>query len=288
MYKERFNPKTERNIYLNYKEVYEKLRDSLEVVSGRINQELKTLDGGTELLGPDLRVKMDCFGDKEVESDLKFVENKERSFAPDFNNPKVQENFKADGSEEARAAWQEEKARSQSNLRELAVTYLLAKKFQGKYIVVRAAKYDDYENGVDNLIMDKNGNVVCTFDETIDEKGGGRTKDKQEKIIRKAKQGGINIRYGFTIKDDKLSKGAIRNVPGFNLKLTSADTKKLLAGLEYDPDKPLSGAEEEILAALMAGLEEQRKLLLAELDSQSQDPKVRAVRKNLENFPKFI
>jgi len=282
-----FGAKTERKIFLNRREIYKKLSESLEVVSSRINQELKTFAGGEELLDSNLRVKMDCFGGEEIKSDLKLVEDREKSFAPDFDNQKVQENFKANTPEQALAGWQEEKARSQSNLRELAITYLLTKKFQDKYIVVRSAKYDDYENGVDNLIMDKDGHVVCTFDETIDKKGSDRTKDKEKKIIRKAQKGGITIRYGFTIKDGKLSKGEIRNIPGFNLKLSSQDTKELLAGLEYDPDKSLSDTEEKIFTALMTDLEEQRKLLLKNLDTESRDPKVRAVRKNLENFPRF-
>lgn len=55
-----------------------------------------------------------------------------------------------------------------ANIAEIATTLLFDKVLNKDFIIVRASTYDDYENGADHLIIDKqSGAVICGLDEAI-------------------------------------------------------------------------------------------------------------------------
>jgi pyruvate dehydrogenase complex dehydrogenase (E1) component len=93
-----------------------------------------------------------------------------------------------------------------------------------EFVVASASVYDDYFNGIDTVLVDKEtGDVICALDEVHDEEGRARHQKKIESIIKTAKKGGAKIKYGITFeKDDKtgankLVQKTISNIPKFYL-----------------------------------------------------------------------
>lgn len=158
-----------------------------------------------------------------------------------------------------------------------------------KFMVVRSSAFDDYENGVDNIIVNKEtGDVVCAFDEVrdnsavvrkqreekLDEKT--RTEAKEDKIRRKAKGGGAKIKYGFGSVNGELVKKPIKSVLIFYISVTAADLDKLLEKMDYYSENP-NKTELEIFDKLIVSLGEQVKMLKKEeINSE--------VAGNLDNF----
>ena len=195
------------------------------------------------------------------------------------------------------AAWEKRREASKPALLELATTAIFHKILGEKYMVVRSSTFDDYENGVDNIIVNKEtGNVVCAFDEVRefvsghefaqrkDEDGAmpekSRLEKKEDKIIYKAKKGGTKIKYGFGLSGGKLVKKQITGVPMFFISLNTEELDKLLQGMDCDSETP-NAAELEIFDKLILSLSEQVKMLKQEkIDS--------AVAKNLANFEKSL
>ncbi|MEI6378350.1 MAG: hypothetical protein WCO55_01700 [Candidatus Falkowbacteria bacterium] len=191
--------------------------------------------------------------------DTKHIANRKLEFSGAYNLPEGPERQKHV------ALW--EKARSESNpeLLEMAVTGLLYKELNEDFLVARGAVYDDFENGADNVIVNKHtGDVVCAFDEVHDTDDGEYSQMKNEKILATAMNGGANIKYGLTFdQDKKLVKTALQNIPVFYLSLQGAELDELLADLSTDSHKT-SPTEHRFYEKLVNSLEEQRDTLLSQ------------------------
>lgn len=89
-------------------------------------------------------------------------------------------------------------------------------KFLGKdFHTLRTSTYDDYRNGVDNLIIEKEtGNIVGAFDEVLDSPIGERSEEKKEKIFKRNRDKGGLIRYAFKVVND----GSVRLERSRNLR----------------------------------------------------------------------
>jgi hypothetical protein len=157
----------------------------------------------------------------------------------------------------------------------LAVTAVFHKVLGEKFIVVRSSTFDDYENGVDNIIINKEtGDVVCAFDEVRENSAAvrkiredemvemTRTEDKEEKIKRKARNGGTKIKYSFGFDNGKLVKKETitTSIPMFYISVEAGELDKLLEGMNCVSDKP-NAVELEIFDKLIASLESQVELL---------------------------
>ncbi|MCX6737030.1 MAG: hypothetical protein NTW73_03045 [Candidatus Parcubacteria bacterium] len=67
---------------------------------------------------------------------------------------------------------------------EKIVTYLLAKYLGDDYIVVRASLYDDYFNGIDTMVIEKEtGRVICTLNEVCGNEEQSGPQGKKNKVI---------------------------------------------------------------------------------------------------------
>ena len=151
------------------------------------------------------------------------------------------------------AAWQQKKEGGDSNISEMAVTAVLYKCLQDRFLVARSTTHDDYENGFDNLIIDKqSGAVVCGFDEVVGVSGYSEKKD--DKLLRKAMRGGASVKYGATIKNGQLVRESLKNVPAFYLALSKPEISELL---ENFSDTSITKVELSILNKFIVSLEEQ-------------------------------
>ncbi|MEA2097945.1 MAG: hypothetical protein U9P70_02625 [Patescibacteria group bacterium] len=115
----------------------------------------------------------------------------------------------------------EDKQRTFGALWEKAKTVLCNELLGSDFIIVRAAKSDDYQNGIDNIIINKNnGNIVCAFDEISAKEESPLYEDKLDKVEFENKQGGVTIDYGITIKEGKIVKKQFNNIPILALRIS--------------------------------------------------------------------
>lgn len=168
------------------------------------------------------------------------------------------------------AKHRENKEVSKSNQAEMAITALMHKVLKERFLVVRTSMFDDYKNGIDNLILDKEtGAIICAFDEVLENEGDrnrGASK-KIEKIKKSAALGGTRAKYGVSLNNKKVVRAAARNIPVFYLALESKDlaklTNDLYDGLYSTGKGALTDMENKIFAHLVASISEQKKMLEA-------------------------
>ena len=175
----------------------DKLRDLL----GELGESLQREDIPVD---KNCRIDMDYFDDvyplKEIERDKSIVRRWEEKW---FGNWPAEEI--------------ERRKSEKQGFKLEAIKTLIFHKFIGKdFLVVRTSPYDDIENKIDNLILEKKtGSPVCAYDEVI----GGRKifEAKKEKVLEENKQGGVGLKYGIRIEKGRIQKGKFKNIPIFYL-----------------------------------------------------------------------
>jgi len=200
----------------------------------------------------------------------------------EFDNQNIKLNEEAWAKEEGQT-WEEWTIRKESDpasLAEKGITLLFDRILRGKFAVLRASDYDDYENGADNIIIDREtGAVICGIDDVFGDEsddGGKRKAGKVDKIKRKMAKGGARIKYGATIKNDQLVPQELENVPLFYFSLSKKELSDLLHSIsEYN--KPTE-IENQIYQKLVGSLSEQYGHFAAD---KSLDKRLRA---NLNDF----
>jgi hypothetical protein len=255
------------------KKPHESLGDMIKSVSDEINQEAKIRFGAADLLKADGSIRMENFAKKRggIYESEKIAGHIRKTFEIEFGFTGAEEKSVADFYREERkcetredivAFWKKEKEKSKSVMFEKAIQILLHKFFKDDFLVVRTAPIDDYQAGVDNLLVNKTtGDVICAFDEVHDSKGGEYTAKKIEKVRRIAEKGGANIRYGLTVENGRIKQIEINNVPVFAISLLQAEFEKLLPiMLENGLDRKTE-IEKTTIKKLIASLEDQARMI---------------------------
>jgi hypothetical protein len=259
---------------VNKREAFEKIKRLLGSISGEINQDLAKYaeTGVTGFVSPDCSINMRAFEGKagfdKDSIDRDEAQIRERQI--DFSNAKSERTreFYAEKKgqktmtiDEVIEAWKDNREKSLSSKLEMSVTSVFHKVLKSEFLVVRASTYDDYHNGADTVIVNKEtGDVICAIDEFNDE--GDRSAAKQQKA-KKTDNRGASIRYGLTFKKDnvdgapKLAVGPLSNIPVFYLKLSREELESLLTGMDYSSTDRLNPVELEIFDKLTAYLGEQ-------------------------------
>ncbi|MBN2854375.1 hypothetical protein JXK06_02475 [Patescibacteria group bacterium] len=155
-------------------------------------------------------------------------------------------------------AWRAGKEKATGTVAELALTLMLDKILAERFIVARASEYDDYCNGIDNVIIDKeSGAVICGFDEVVDDMQGYYSEaKKKEKIKKISASGGAEIKYGATFVDGELKSASFENVPTFYLSLSTSELSRLAQELKKE-NSEVSELENKIYSRLINSLKEQ-------------------------------
>lgn len=130
---------------------------------------------------------------------------------------------------------------------EIAKTVIFNEYFCNGLIVCRSSLYDDFENNVDNLIIDKkNGDIICAFDEVFDLNSAEKAvenKYKRKKKLINQKCRLVRLKYGVSIlekngeKNRQVIKGSFDKIPWFVLSISKKDLLDLLKNLgneEYE------------------------------------------------------
>jgi len=177
------------------------------------------------------------------------------------------------------AQWRHEKERNPANLAEMTLTLMLNKFLPKNFLVVRASAYDDYNHGVDQLILDRvSGNVVCGIDEVIEGSYHQGPSKKEEKIKRQMLKGGFRLKYGARFQDASLLRDSLKAIPAFYLSLKKEELVTLVNGLESE-DK--MDSEQVIFSRLQTSLLEQ----ISSYETLNLDPSLQA---NIDNFKTVI
>ncbi len=272
----------EKKVYTQEKQEatpFGKLKSIMARNAQEINNELEKTHGLSGLVDESLhinpqaftRVQGGIYDEDDIRNDEETVNALDRlNSAADI--PNTQKFYKdthgIDTVEGIVAKHRENKEVSKSNQAEMAVTALMHKVLKERFLVVRTSMFDDYKNGIDNLILDKEtGAIICAFDEVLENDGDrsrGASK-KIEKIKKSAVLGGTRAKYGVSLSDKKVVRSMSRNIPVFYLALESKDlaklTNDLYDGLYSTNKNVITDMEQKIFAHLVASISEQKKML---------------------------
>ncbi|MEA1963146.1 MAG: hypothetical protein U9M94_02800 [Patescibacteria group bacterium] len=205
-----------------------------------------------------IRKKNGPYKKEEVKDDARIKDKKMRDWAKDFYE------LDSNASEEAlEEKIKEYRAIKKSGNGEKLEKYLLVnlnRILAPDYFVVHASEYDDLANGVDFVVVEADtGIVACGFDSVYDKKGGGRYKEKAEKLRKKSERYGSKLKYGFVFENGEMIKKQLTNLPNFFLNMDLEDIKKLERNMNYtvgEEQKP-SGTELDTFDKIVLALEEQ-------------------------------
>jgi hypothetical protein len=270
----------------NKHEAFERLKQLLISISGEINQDMAKYaePGKTAFVAPDCTINMRAFKGKagfdeaSIGRDEAKIHESQIGFSSAMS-PNVQAFHKVNTADGVIDKWITNKEKSLSNRLEMSVTGVFHKMLKSEFLVVRSSTYDDYYNGADTVIVNKEtGDIICAIDEYNAE---GDRSDAKQKKAQKTDNRGANLRYGLTFEKGaaesapKLVVGPIRNIPVFYLKLTRDQLDPLLSGMDYSSTDRLAPVELEVFDKLTADLHAQA----SELKGKSTNPALAA---NLE------
>ncbi len=133
---------------------------------------------------------------------------------------------------------------------ETLTTAIFQKFLINDFIVVRASRFDDVKNGIDNIILDKEtGDVVCAFDE-VSSMREEELSAKRERVLKKnMEKQGSTLEYGLKLETEGSNKGKIvpcpkiSNIPLFYLALSPEVIRKTIQ--KFSPDFSYLKASEE-------------------------------------------
>ncbi|MCL5733713.1 MAG: hypothetical protein M1334_03610 [Patescibacteria group bacterium] len=94
---------------------------------------------------------------------------------------------------------------------------------KGRYLALRTSKFDDYQNGVDELIINvETSEVIAAVDSTTDFMSKAET-GKINKILKE----GADVTYGLKIRDNKPVLGELAGLPVFIISFKKKETIEL-------------------------------------------------------------
>jgi hypothetical protein len=239
-------------------------------------------EAGFELLDHRAQVNPEALGGLS-EKDSETIAKIEKGFAK-VDDPDARATFRrvyhqerlteAEMDEWMMAHWREAKEKDKNTKLEMLVTLIFRKVLGGDYIVMRASAYDDYVNGVDNIIVNKKtGQIICAFDDVHDRKEGDSIAAKNAKIIEKAKlkkdkkgrtvSGGTNLKYAVTTTHDgKVIRASFSNIPIFYVAMIRQDLEEAFSKIDWSNPDTTSAEEKTLFTKFASGILQQAEMLL--------------------------
>jgi hypothetical protein len=236
----------------------EMLKNKLREQVQKINHNVAEVYGLNELLAVDGSINPkeyeELFGESVLRRDAETTIRRELDFSNALN-PATQSFYKthhgADTVADLLRIWKEHKSLEKNSQMEMAITLLLSKMLGNEFLVVRTAPIDDYDNGVDNIILDyTTGEVVGAFDEVHQSDNGERLSKKKEKIQKVADRGGAKVRYGLKLENGKLTRAELSGVPVFYLGLNSDELVGLVTALRDDDTTSMENIFKKLIDSL--------------------------------------
>lgn len=185
---------------------------------------------------------------------------------------RTKKRYGTDDEEEIVRRWQADEEKHDGALAESAVLCVLNKVLGERFVAVRASKYDDYENGVDTLILDReSGGVVCAFDEVVGAEDGDRYAHKIERARdRLAARGGMRVKYGLAFskmngEGARLDRRSLPNIPGFCISLSREDLHRLIRTADFNRGAAVSEIERSVFRGVVRALHLQEDTMKSKL-----------------------
>ncbi|MFH0874099.1 MAG: hypothetical protein V1846_04670 [Candidatus Komeilibacteria bacterium] len=171
----------------------------------------------------------------------------------------------------------------QGSQAEVVIPLIMQRALGDRFVIVRTSTYDDYEAGVDHLIIDReSGQVICGIDEVLSEAATGKEKFKIERAEKKAQRGGTTIRYGLTFDNGQLVKKELDHLLTMILPISTTD---LAASLQELGQNVPAAACRRIYDSLRTALSEQLQHLGTLNLSPAMNQKVTEFKTLLKQFP---
>ncbi|MCS7183895.1 MAG: hypothetical protein NZ866_00925 [Patescibacteria group bacterium] len=105
---------------------------------------------------------------------------------------------------------------------EILKTAIFNELCSGSLICVRTSEYDDFFNGVDNIIIDKeSGEIIAALDEVATIESTERYFEKHRKIVKENTGSGAYIKYGINLDKENIRVIKVLNLRGLPLILIS-------------------------------------------------------------------
>ncbi|MCA9364871.1 MAG: hypothetical protein KC736_03195 [Candidatus Moranbacteria bacterium] len=187
---------------------------------------------------------------KEVDGDIRGDELSVHNYEFSFSGAReewARKHYGTYDEDEIVSRWKNAELLCDDMLAETATALILHRFLFDRYVVVRSCAYDDYENGVDMLIVDtQTDTVVCAFDEVVDHVDGElyqkKVRRSKERLI---KQGGMRIKYGLqTVVDSdsgaQFVRGSLPHVPGLCVSQTRQELHTFFRSLSDGKTEPSS------------------------------------------------
>ncbi len=261
---------------INFEKISGFLLNNLKKVSKDINNEHKNLGS---LLEDDLTIKVDG---PNADLHKKIIQSKEEAWSSE-KSCSVSE-------------WRGKKEKDPSTVAEMLITSLLHNSLHDRFLVARASYYDDYENGVDYVVLDKEtGALVCGFDQVLGMGKDDGSFKKREKIEKINLKGGARLEYGFAFSSDKkIVKKSLKNIPAFFLAISKDDLDKISlliqeksSSLDFSDlsnDKDFSEFSNKILKSMVKSLDEQSAHCQELIQSKNNPTLYNNLLNNIDNF----
>ncbi len=206
------------------------------------------------IINNNAQINMDAFNppysDAMIKNDKHLTNEQKKAFYYTYE-PAIQEKYnETDQNKLVKiiAAAESEKMRDGVISEDLLL--IVMNKISGdRYITVKASDYDDFNNGVDMLLIDtETHNIICTFDATVSDVNT-RMNHKMSRAKKKLDHGkGLHTKYSisFTKNNDGISEiklGQNDNIPPLFLDLNKNDLMKMMLIMDFKIDSPLSNVE---------------------------------------------
>lgn len=213
--REKFNPTESENVIEKHAE---EILENIGLLSEDFNAESIPVD-------KTCRVNMENFINvhlpEEISRDCKYIEKVEKEYA------------RRDGL--TIEEWKKSKDFRDGERFEQLKTIIFNKNFRNEDIIaVRASKYDDYKNNIDNIIINKkNGAIICALDEITADKNSKIYKEKEKKVKEINERGGAELKYGITFKDDGAGpRPVLKEIKKINIFILSLSPYELREAIE--------------------------------------------------------
>jgi hypothetical protein len=278
-FKESFNQSRVENKVESPQLILEQLMKNISRETNESLDQVLLDEHGTIIMNSFQETNDGPYDEAVMTHDEQHVTNKKLEFSGAYNYP-AESKQRQDRLDQ----WQKHRAESKPELLEMAVTAIFHKALGDKFLVTRSASYDDYVNGIDNVIVNREtGDVVCAFDEVHDQADGKYVQEKNDKIINKAIHGGAQLKYGLSFhkKYHSLIKMPLKNIPVFYLAMDNEHLDTLLADISTDSHQ-LTKTELSVFEQFINSLETQQQLLLNQANLPTE------IRSNLEKFSQSL
>jgi len=158
--------------------------------------------------------------------------------------------------------WQDHKKFDKNAMVEMLVTDVIKEGLGENYIVVRSSLYDDYKNGVDNVILNKKTKeVVCAFDDVHDREKGDSIAEKNKALLKHARNEGVTLEHGIGIKDGAVSIMKLSNIMNYYIGITPSDMEDAIKALFGSDPEAAKKMQEKLFIKFTSAIIQQAEML---------------------------